>query len=284
MLPVPYFHVVFTLPSELNQACLYNPKVLYDSLFAASWQTLNAFGKDKGLKMGMIALLHTWGQNLSLHPHLHCIVPGGGVNQLGRWQNLRSNGKFLFAVRAMSRVFRAKFMACLKGQIELEKPLRETLFTKEWVVYAKRPFGNTARVLEYLGRYSHKIAISNHRIKSLTNTEITFTYKDYKTQGTKKEMTVHPSEFIRRFAQHILPKGFCKIRHYGMLSSCWKKVKLKNLQVQLKAKIPIPKTTLHQVCRCCKVGKLRTILNFDHRGPPAQWYDLLTNKPTPSQP
>ena len=284
LLPVPYFHVVFTLPSELNQACLYNPKVLYDSLFAASWQTLNAFGKDKGLKMGMIALLHTWGQNLSLHPHLHCIVPGGGVNQLGRWQNLRSNGKFLFAVRAMSRVFRAKFMACLKGQIELEKPLRETLFTKEWVVYAKRPFGNTASVLEYLGRYSHKIAISNHRIKSLTNTEITFTYKDYKTQGTKKEMTVHPSEFIRRFEQHILPKGFCKIRHYGMLSSCWKKVKLKNLQVQLKAKIPIPKTTLHQVCRCCKVGKLRTILNFDHRGPPAQWYDLLKNKPTPSQP
>jgi Putative transposase/Transposase zinc-binding domain len=283
LLPVPYFHVVFTLPSELNKACMHQPKVLYDALFTAAWQTLYTFGKEKGLQMGMIALLHTWGQQLSLHPHLHCIVPGGGVDEHGIWKGIRCDGKFLFSVKAMSKVFRAKFMAALKGKVEIPKPIREVLFKKDWVVYAKRPFGNTASVLEYLGRYSHKVAISNSRIRAVTADEVLFEYKDYKAKGTKKLMSLRPEEFIRRFSQHILPRGFCKIRHYGVLSSSWKKVKLKKLQAQLKAKIPEGKPTQHRVCPCCKVGKLHTILAFDQRGPPAAYRYLLKTQPTPSQ-
>jgi hypothetical protein len=185
LLPVPYFHVVFTLPSELNQVCMYEPKLLYGALFASSWQTLQAFGQEKGLKMGMIALLHTWGQQLSLHPHLHCIVPGGGVKKDGQWQPLRSNGKFLFSVKAMSKVFRAKFMAVLRAKVAIDKATRELVFKKDWVVYAKRPFGNAAGVLEYLGRYSHKVAISNSRIKATSKTEVSFAYKDYKVKKNK---------------------------------------------------------------------------------------------------
>jgi hypothetical protein len=280
LLPVAYFHVVFTLPNELNQACLYTPKVLYNSLFTAAWQTLAAFGNDKDLKMGMIALLHTWGQNLSLHPHLHCIVPGGGVNSHGRWQNLRANDKFLFSVKAMSKVFRAKFMAQLKGKIDLDKPVRDTLFQKEWVVYAKRPFGNAAGVLEYLGRYSHKVAISNQRIQSISSQEVSFSYKDYKTQGQKKQLRLTLEEFTRRFAQHILPKRFCKIRHCGFLSSTWKREKLKLLQGKLKAKKYEPKPSKLGRCRCCKEGNLVSIHVFGSRGPPPQWQYLLeTNRP-----
>jgi hypothetical protein len=283
LLPVPYFHVVFTLPSELNQACMYAPKVLYDALFTAAWQTLHSFGKEKGVQMGMIALLHTWGQNLSLHPHLHCIVPGGGVDEHGNWKSIRSDGKFLFPVKAMSKVFRAKFMAVLKGKIELERSLRDQLFKKDWVVFAKRPFGNAAGVLEYLGRYSHKVAISNNRIKAVTADEVLFEYKDYKAKSAKKLMSLRPEEFIRRFAQHILPRGFCKIRHFGILSSSWKKIKLKQLQAQLHAKAPEPTATQLRVCPSCKVGKLHTILAFDQRGPPAQYRYLLKTHPTPSQ-
>jgi Putative transposase/Transposase zinc-binding domain len=283
LLPVPYFHVVFTLPSELNQACLFQPKLLYDSLFRAAWQTLATFGKEKELKMGMIALLHTWGQQLSLHPHLHCIVPGGGVNKSGLWQHLRrsgdsADGKFLFSVKAMSKVFRAKFMAELRGKITLERSLRDTLFSKEWVIYAKRPFGNAAGVLEYLGRYSHKVAISKHRIKAVSKQQVHFDYKDYKAKGQKKQMSLSPEEFIRRFAQHILPRGFSKIRHYGFLSSSWKKQKLKNLQSHLQAKIPeAAPSKLHQ-CPCCKSGILITIQTFGERGPPPQWQHLLKCK------
>ena len=167
LLPVPYFHVVFTLPSELNGLAMYQPQVVYDSLFSSAWDTLQSFAKQQGVTMGMISILHTWGQTLSLHPHIHCIVPGGGVTKNGVWKNVRKDGKFLFSVKAMSKVFRAKYMKELRSKLEIDKSLSEQLFSKSWVVYAKKPFGNAHSVTEYLGRYTHKIAISNSRLLSI---------------------------------------------------------------------------------------------------------------------
>ena len=271
LLPVPYFHVVFTLPSELNHLALHRPKEVYDALFASAWQTLGCFAQTKALQAGMIALLHTWGQNLSLHPHLHCIVPGGGVDNNGKWQNIRSDGKFLFPVKAMSNVFRAKYVQNVTKKIELDKGVRKALFAKPWVVYAKRPFGNATSVVEYLGRYSHKIAISNQRLKAIDEQTVSFEYKDYKQGGKKKLMTLTHKEFIRRFAQHILPRAFVKIRHYGFLSSTWKRGKLKVLQGKLR-KVGIEKKghTKHRKCPCCKEGNLIMIEYLAKRGPPSQ--------------
>ena len=188
LLPVPYFHVVFTLPEVLNKTALHEPKMLYDILFESAWETLQTFGKNKNLQMGMIAVLHTWGQNLSLHPHLHCIVPGGGVDENGAWKNIRSDGKFLFSVKALSKVFRAKFCEKLKVKNLEEYPkIRQSLWEKDWVVFAKKPFGSPKSVVEYLGRYTHKIAISNQRIRKIDAETVTFSYKDYRQKGIKKQ-------------------------------------------------------------------------------------------------
>lgn len=274
LLPVPYFHVVFTLPDSVNALAIHNPKLVYDLLFETAWATLKTFGKNKGLQSGMIAVLHTWGQNLSLHPHLHCIVPGGGVNKDGTWNNIRSDGEFLFPVRALSKVFRAKFCAALKERhYEQYLKIQKQLWEKQWVVFAKKPFGNAHSVVEYLGRYTHKIAISNNRIKSIDAQNVTFGYKDYKQNGFKKQMKLTHGEFIRRFALHILPKRFVKIRHYGILSSTWKRQKLKLLQEKLKVKVleKVEKKPFLPKCPCCKTGNLHRIAVFDQRGPPA-WY------------
>ena len=265
--------VVFTLPSELNPLALQKPKEVYDSLFASAWQTLATFGKNKGLQMGMIGVLHTWGQNLSLHPHLHCIVIGGGVDTTGNWQNLRADGKFLFSVKALSKVFRAKYVAEVSKKLEIATPLRQVLFAKNWVVYAKRRFGSPKSVVEYLGRYTHKVAISNHRIQQVDEENTTFTYKDYRQNGLKKSMSLSHCEFVRRFSKHILPKRFVRIRHYGVLSSTWKRVKFKKLREYFKltpAEACSPKTLLRR-CRCCSEGNLVTIVTFDGRGPPSEY-------------
>lgn len=271
LLPVPYFHVVFTLPDSINTLAMHQPKLVYDLLFESAWETLRTFGKNKRVLMGTIGVLHSWGQNLSLHPHLHCIVPGGGINENGHWQNIRADGKFLFPVKALSQVFRAKFCdKLLKLAPEHYAPIRSKLWSKLWVVYAKRPFGSSKSVIEYLGRYTHKIAISNHRIKSIDDKTVTFTYKDYKSGAVKKQMTLTHEEFIRRFALHILPKRFVKIRHYGFLSSNWKRQKLLVLQEKMQVRLPEPKAIEQpeRICPCCKVGKLITIQYFDGRGPP----------------
>lgn len=155
LLPVPYFHVVFTLPQELNPLAIHTPRLVYKALFDASWQTLAQFCQTQGLLGGMVAILHTWGQNLSLHPHLHCIVPGGGITVGGHWQALPANGKYLFSVKALSKVFRARYVAQLRAGGITDKVLLDNLFAKEWVVYAKRPFGKPENVIEYLGRYTH---------------------------------------------------------------------------------------------------------------------------------
>src|SRR5215210_7468052 len=241
LLPVPYFHVVFTLPEVLNTLCLFKPRILYDLLFTTSWSVLNSFGHDHkwlGAQTGMISILHTWGQTMTLHPHLHCIVPGGGLTKKGKWKHAKSEGKYLFCVKAMSKVFSGRFIAALKEQLpeQMDKAFVDQLYKHNWVVYAKRPFTGPQSVVEYLGRYTHKIAISNHRILNHADNEVTFSYKDYKHGSVKKEMTLDTGEFIRRFSLHVLPKSFVRIRHYGICSSS---SKLKCASV-IKAQLPAP--------------------------------------------
>lgn len=285
LLPVKYFHVVFTLPHCINSLAIYNPKVVYNLLFSAAWKTIQAFSEDHkwvGGKMGMTAILHTWGQNLSLHPHLHCIVPGGGLTQNGTWKTIKSSSKILFPVKAMSKVFRGKYVAALKKEIpDVSSQLINQLYQHKWVVYAKQPFGGPKQVIEYLGRYSHKIAISNHRITNISKGQISFKYKDYKKGGVQKTMTLSQSEFIRRFAMHILPKRYIRIRHYGILSSTWKREKLKNLQQALDFIPPQPKTSVikHQ-CPKCNMPTWASLITFDKRGPPLNWKTLCKNNNT----
>lgn len=285
LLNVPYFHIVFTLPAELNTYALKEGKIIYSSLFKAAWNTLQQFGdnpKHLGAKMGMIAVLHTWGQNLSLHPHLHCIVPSGGFAKNKQWKQAKSNGKYLFNVKSMSKVFRAKYVALLrKSGMHIPTKIYDQLFSKNWVVYAKHPFFKPQFVIEYLGRYTHKIAISNHRITNIdkTNKTVSFTVKNYTKGGKKQCLTLSSKDFVKRFSLHILPKGFTRIRHYGILSSSWKKVKLPELQKLLNEQI-ITATSekpplQHRKCPSCKKGTLETVLLFDERGPPLNWKKIL---------
>ena len=269
LLPCTYYHLVFTLPQELNPLTLHQPAVVYKALFNAAWATLQQFGKNEQLQLGMIAILHTWGQNLSLHPHLHCIVPGGGIDQNGQWKKQLRSDKYLFPVKALSKVFRAKYVQQLRANDITDQQLFNSLFSKNWVVYAKRPFGGPKQVIEYLGRYTHKVAISNHRLQNVTESEVSFNYKDYRDDGKTKVMTLSNEEFARRFSMHILPKRFVRIRHYGILSSSWKRGRLQNLQKELCVFPPVVKQkTMLRKCPCCKTGTLITIEIFDKRGPP----------------
>jgi hypothetical protein len=288
LLNVPYFHLVFTIPSEFNCYALSHGKIVYSSLFKAAWQTLEQFGanpKHLGGKMGMIAILHTWGQNMSLHPHLHCIVPGGGLSKSGKWKKAKNKEKYLFNVKSMSQVFRAKFVDELRNsELTIAQKVYDAVFKKSWVVYAKQPFRCPKYVIEYLGRYTHKIAISNHRILKIDrkNKTVTFGAKDYKHGGRKTTLTLSNQEFIRRFALHILPKGFTRIRHYGILSSSWKKEKLPKLQAELRptslAILKPKEPLLHRRCPTCKKGRLHTIYLFNERGPPQKWKEILKDK------
>ena len=289
LLPVGYFHVVFTLPMEVNIVALQHPQEVFAALFKAAWQTLDLFAKNPkhlGAKLGMIAVLHSWGQNLSLHPHLHCIVPGGGVSEAGFWKNAKSKGRYLFNVKAMSRVYRAKYVAELRKQIpNLPQSYYDSLFKHQWVVFAKRPFLTPKFVIEYLGRYTHKIAISNYRIRHIDykNKTVTFSLKNYNKGGAKALQILNTGEFIRRFGMHVLPKGFTRIRHYGILSSSWKKEKLPALQQTMqdkklepvKVKIQEPEQTMLRKCPACKTGILLTLIVFDNRGPPQKYEKLL---------
>jgi hypothetical protein len=238
LLPVPYFHVVFTLPEDLNVLALGNPEVLYSLLFDSASQTLLEIAADRkhlGARLGILAILHTWGQTLVLHPHLHCIVPGGGPS-LGGEQWVAASEKFLLPVRVLAPVFRGKFLAGLKrlyqeGRLSLSagaEPLQEPfafrnlldrLYRKSWWVYSKPPFGGPEQVLEYLARYTHRVALANHRLVHLKNHQVTFTYKDYSQGGGRREMTLPIEEFIRRFLLHILPHRFVRIRYYGLFAN-----------------------------------------------------------------
>jgi predicted Zn-ribbon and HTH transcriptional regulator len=236
LLPTGYFHLVFTLPHELNPLILVNKKPLINILFQSVWQTLAQFAQRRlGGTLGITAVLHTWDQTLLDHFHLHCLVPAGALSfDRNRWVSARQD--FLFPVKALSLVFRAKFLDSLKKSFNQNKllfvgqiapwanarsfdGLLERLRKKPWVVYAKKPFGSPAHVLDYLARYTHRVALSNHRICSVRNGEVTFAYRDRKNQDRRKSMTLNAEEFIRRFLLHVIPKGFMRVRHYGFLAN-----------------------------------------------------------------
>jgi hypothetical protein len=246
LLPVHYFHVVFTLPSQLNPFALRNKETFYNLLFQAASETLHTLAGDPkylGASIGFIAVLHTWGQNLLDHPHLHCVVPAGGLSPSGsRWKKI-PYGKFLFPAKVMSSLFRGKFLDLFKTAVSgkeilfhgalgaFQNPpafgeLLDSLYKTNWVVYAKPPFAGPKAVLKYLGRYTHRIAIANSRIVELTATHVSFKWKDYADANKQKIMTLTHAEFIRRFLLHVVPSGFVRIRYYGFLSQAVKKEKL----------------------------------------------------------
>jgi hypothetical protein len=238
LLPGEYFHVVFTLPNTFNSLALSNKRVVYNLLFDAVAQTLlevAANPKHLGAKIGFLAILHTWGQNLSLHPHLHCVIPGGGLSPDGKWIACRPG--FFLPVRILSRIFRGKFIDLLKRSWiagELNGIENDGAFARlidasvkhNWVVYAKPPFGGPAQVLKYLARYTHRIAISNRRLISMDDQTVTFRWKDYAHHNRPRSMTLDGIEFLRRFLMHAVPRGFMRIRHFGLLAN---RVRMQNL-------------------------------------------------------
>jgi len=245
LLPIPYFHVVFTLPHRLNPLIRVNQRALYALLFQTAAQTLQEFARDPqhlGAEIGITAVLHTWGQTLTEHVHLHCVVTGGGVSLDGtQWRACQR--RFLFAVRALGVVFRGKYLAGLERLRSQQRllfagesaplaedaawtTLRQQLYAKPWVVYAKPPWGSPEQVLKYLSRYTHRVAIANSRLVFVGNGVVRFRYTDYAAQGTTKIMELPATEFLRRFLLHVVPTGFVRIRHYGLLANRTRQEKL----------------------------------------------------------
>jgi hypothetical protein len=259
LLPVVYFHVVFTVPDALNTLFLSQPKKMYNLLFKTAWNTIDQFSLfNRQSETGMIAVLHSWGQSMSLHPHLHCIIPGGGIHYNGKWNPVKksSTGKsFLFEVKQLSEVFRGKFIDALKKEMLSNDSLTTELYKHQWVVYSKDSFAGPEQIIEYLARYSHKIAISNHRIVSIENNTVNFKYRDYR-DNKQKIMSLSGVEFLRRFCMHILPKQFVRIRHFGILSSTKRQV-LKEILLSLNVDF-IPATEKKNWKEIC-----REKLNFD---------------------
>ena len=284
LLPVPYFHVVFTVPDKLNSLFIQHPAVLYNLLFASTWETIAQFSYTKlHAETGMVAILHTWGQNLSLHPHVHCVVPGGGINFKGQWKQVKTseNGKvFLFRVENLSTVFRAKFISGLEKKLPQEEQFICDLHKTEWVVYSKEPFAGPEQVIEYLGRYTHKVAISNHRLLNVDETGVRFSWRDYRDNNVKI-MPLEGTEFLRRFCQHILPRGFVRIRHYGLLSTA-RREQLRELQQAFGVAAPKIREKKHwkdvcrehlnynpDICPQCGKGKMVSVeMFFGPRPPP----------------
>jgi hypothetical protein len=270
-----YFHVVFTLPAPLRPLAHAHPKVVYDALFAAASETLLALGRDRfGATIGITAVLHTWTREMLLHPHLHCVVTGGGLARDGRrWVAARPN--FLFPVAVMRKLFRGKLLAALDrahkaGKLVAEDwgTIKRTLHRKTWVVFAKRPFGGPEQVFQYLGRYTHRVAISSSRLRDVTEDAVTF-----RTRGDAT-VSVTPVEFIRRFLLHVLPHGFRKIRHYGLVSPAGVAKLLPKAAHLLGAVPPLPPpatdyfTAADEVCSLCMIGRLeRTLIPVQHPKP-----------------
>ncbi|HBE02488.1 MAG TPA: IS91 family transposase [Spirochaetia bacterium] len=285
LLPVSYFHVVFTVPRELNNLFLWNRRKMYSLLLKMVSRTIiDSADRNLGIQPGMLEVLHTWGQKLDFHPHVHCIVYGGGLSN-NKW--ISSKKDFYIHVKKFSRLFRGKFLAALKkmsksgGLRNPEKdptpfsfeqfiPLAKEMYKKEWVVYSKKPFGGPEQVLKYLSRYTHRVAISNYRLKDISGGNITFTWKDYRT-GKRKVMKLPAREFMRRFLLHVLPRGFVKIRCCGFLNNRIKKVQLAVCRKELGAcQIQTAPVTIasdilenaktnftnRQTCPICKTGVL----------------------------
>jgi len=296
LLPVKYYHAVFTLPHQLNSLVMGNRKAMFALLFDAASYTLLKFAADEkylGAQPGIIAVLHTWGQQLSFHPHIHCIVSGGGIDKNKQWKEaVKAKHKFLFPAKAVAAVYRAYFLKQLqqqldKGIVKMTEEqqsdwltLRTSLYNMEWITYFKEPMGGPAQVLEYLGRYTHKVAISNQRIKCIDkDNNVTFEYKDYTDDGKKKPMTLTGEEFLRRYEQHFLPPRFCKIRHYGYLGNYKRKQRVNEIlqqmdlpkhaaQLQVSTAIRMMEKygTDAMLCSSCKKAKLELLYVLDIKG------------------
>ncbi len=296
LLPVKYYHAVFTIPHQLNPLVMGNRKAMFSLLFDAASYTLLKFARDKkylDARPGIIAVLHTWGQQLSFHPHIHCIVSGGGIDKDHHWKEaVKAKHRFLFPTKAVQPVYRAYFVQQLQKHIDngtvkmteeqhKEWPaLRTALYAMEWIVDFKEPMGGAAQVLEYLGRYTHKVAISNHRIKRIdADNNVTFEYKDYADEGKKKSMTLSGEEFLRRYEQHILPPRFCKIRHYGYLGNYKRKQRVNEILQQMElpqhAAQVLISSSIRMIekygsdgllCRCCTKARLQLLYVIDING------------------
>jgi hypothetical protein len=298
LLDCPYFHVVFTLPEEIAAIAYQNKAVMYNALFAATAETLRTIAADPkhlGAEIGFFAVLHTWGQNLVHHPHLHCVVPGGGLSADGRhWIACRDH--FFLPVRVLSRFFRRRFLELLEqafnaGELQfysgLESLRERSAFyryldpvrRKEWVVYAKAPFAGPEQVLDYVGRYTHRVAISNNRLLNIEEGSVTFRWKDYRDESAQKTMTLTGEEFIRRFLLHVLPPGLQRIRYYGLLGNRHRQEKLEHCRQLLQMPAPtknepdpprdyrdryeeLTGVSLHR-CPVCQQGRMLTFERFD---------------------
>lgn len=297
ILPLGYFHLVFTLPHELNGLILTNKKILLSHLFKAVGETLVDFGRTRlGGQIGFITVLHTWDQILLDHFHLHCLLPAGALSfDQKRWSPARKN--FLFPVKALSIVFRGKFLDLLKKAFDQNKLLFvgqtasladslafnfliKALRKKPWIVYAKKPFGSPVHVLDYLGRYTHRVALSNDRILSAHSGKVTFSYRDRKNENRKNTMTLDAHEFIRRFLLHVIPKGFVRVRHFGFLANRSKSLLSKCRQLlDLDPTVPnLPQKSVHEMmlqltgidisrCPLCQKGTLVFLADLPVRAP-----------------
>jgi len=268
-----YFHIVFTVPEELNAICILDSRKFYNTLFSSVWQTLRTFGYTHyGTETGAIMILHTWGQNLSLHPHIHCLVPAAGITLAGNMKKISKKGKYLYPVNKLSIDFRSMMMKRLKKQLKENdqlpeyQPVIDKAWAKEWVVFSEPSFTDSGRVIKYLGQYTHRVAITNNRIRNIDTKNVSFNYKDYRDNAKLKLTTLTGIEFLRRFSMHILPKGFVKIRYYGMLSNRF----CKQTAMYRKTKQDRSKETVQQrierltgfdvyQCPYCKKGHMHTI-------------------------
>ncbi|MCP3667513.1 MAG: IS91 family transposase [Gammaproteobacteria bacterium] len=278
LLPVTYHHLVFTLPHQLNPWIMSHPQAMYRLLYERVWSTLQAFGlKRLSGRMGMVAVLHTWGQQLNRHVHLHCLVPGGALTVEGEWK--APNGDYLFPVRALSRRFRGGFVSRLREQLsngELDRlsdpdknnEMLNQLMSMEWNVYSKPCLHRAASVVDYLARYSHRIALTDHRLSTITaQGTIHLDYKDYRDHNRHKTLSLSPEALIQRFLQHVLPSGFMRIRHFGILANCCRRKCLEQARKALSGVKPVkeqPDDTLTPVftgypCPKCQQGDLRII-------------------------
>lgn len=292
LLPVSYFHVVFTIPQELRTLCYANKRICYEIFYKASSATLLEVSQNNlGLTPGFFGVLHTWNQELNYHPHLHYVISGGGINSTGKWQSFSRNGKFFLPVRILSRVFRGKFISMLKrcyhrkalylkGALShLENPREfEHLLSRaaahEWVVYAKRPFAGPEVVLKYLASYTHRVGISNRRLRQLDDNSLVFSARHPTRKGKKRLVTISPKLFVQRFLLHVLPKGFRRIRYFGFLAASNKGTLLAEIRAQLAMPMQLkPKESPPQACPRCKSGVLHLVELFNpHRKPRKHWF------------
>jgi hypothetical protein len=291
-LPSKHYHIVFTLPHELNDICLLDSAWFYNLLFASAWGTLRTFGyRNFGSETGAICVLHTWGQNLGLHPHLHCIVPAAGFTLAGNWKNIGRGGKYLYPVVLLSTDFRSHFMKRLKDWLIKQNHLvkyqqvLDRAWEKPWVVYCEPSMAKPEHVVKYLGNYTHRVAISNSRILNIDDKSVTFLHKDYADNARQKPITLDGVEFLRRFCMHILPKRFVKIRRFGIYSSSYKAI-----VQRLKPKLGIEKMLVEPVlerllrltgfdlllCPVCKQGKLHRIEEIPKVRSPTGLYSLIS--------